>query len=141
MVLLLVLGAIKREIITWFLTNVLPTIVIFAVVLAIMLRRTQHESLGRAIQMLVDDETQDKGLLGRHEVVLDDAAIRDVTAATESRTRWSAVDRVEQDEAYIFIYTSAHAACVIPKRAFADTAAAIAFHDAAMRYRDAAAGR
>jgi hypothetical protein len=49
------------------------------------------------------------------------------------------VDRVEQNGDYIFIYTTPHAAYVIPRRAFGSPAEATSFYQFAKINKEAAA--
>lgn len=80
-----------------------------------------------AILRLVGQERPEGGQLGRHRVELSDGGLLERTAVGESRTSWAGVDRVEEDPQYIYIYTSAAAAHVVPKRAFAAPSGAEAF--------------
>ena len=85
----------------------------------------------RAINQMLKQHEQDKGQLGRHQIVLDETGVIESTAVGETRTSWSGIDRVEQNEDYIFLYTQPHAAHVVPKRAFADTDDAQSFYEMA----------
>jgi hypothetical protein len=93
----------------------------------------------RAIRQLLEEERPDRGQLGRHRLVLDEAGLSESTAVGASRTAWAGVDRVEQNRDYIFIYTAPVAAHVIPKRAFLDPQQAEEFYQLS-RTRKAAAG-
>jgi hypothetical protein len=81
----------------------------------------------RTILRLLENEKPGKGQLGRHRIVLSQDGLIESTAVGESRTSWAGVDRIEQDPRNIYIYTSAAAAHVIPKRAFKDPQEADAF--------------
>jgi YcxB-like protein len=83
----------------------------------------QRQMLRRAIHGLVGEEKADKGQLGTHTIALSEQGLVERTAVGESRTSWAGVDRVEQNDDYIFIYTSPIAAHLIPKRAFAGSQA------------------
>jgi hypothetical protein len=93
----------------------------------------------RAIRQLLEEGRPDRGQLGRHRLVLDEAGLSESTAVGASRTAWAGVDRVEQNRDYIFIYTAPVAAHVIPKRAFLDPQQAEEFYQLS-RTRKAAAG-
>jgi hypothetical protein len=80
-----------------------------------------------------------KGLLGRHKVVLNEGVLIERTAVGESRLLWAGVDRVEQNEEYIFIYTQPNAAHVIPKRAFDNAQLAESFYQLARISKESAA--
>lgn len=72
----------------------------------------------RAIRDLIKEEKPDKGQLGRHTVKLDEAGVVESTVVGQLRASWAGIDRVEEDSDYIFIYTAAAAALLIPRRAF-----------------------
>ena len=76
--------------------------------------------MGRAIRGLLREENPGGGLLGKHRVAVNSEGIVDSTPVGESRTSWTGVHRIEEDPGYIFVYTSAVGAHVLPKRAFGD---------------------
>jgi hypothetical protein len=80
-----------------------------------------------------------KGLLGRHKVVLNEGELIESTAVGESRMLWAGVDRVEQNGEYIFIYTQPNAAHIIPKRAFNNAQSAESFYQLARIRKESAA--
>jgi YcxB-like protein len=94
--------------------------------------------IGRAIRQLFTDERPDRGVLGRHRVVLSDDGVLESTAVNQSSHAWAGVDRVEESADHIFIYTSVAAAHVIPKRAFRDPEEAEAFLRLAHSRKEAA---
>jgi hypothetical protein len=103
---------IRWRLISWpFLAIVFP----ITVLLYYMIERSM---VRRAIRKLVAREKPDRGQLGRHTIRLLDEGFQETTAVGESRTYWAGIDRVEQDDGYIYLYTAAAAAHVIPKRAF-----------------------
>jgi hypothetical protein len=51
----------------------------------------------------------------------------------DARLLWTAVQGVAQDDNAIYIYTTATAAYIVPRRAFADSAQAQEFYEAALR--------
>jgi hypothetical protein len=91
----------------------------------------------RLILRLLKDEKPGRGQLGKHRLAMNEEGIVESTGVNQSRTSWIGVDRVEQNADYIFIYTSPHAAHMIPKRAFRDPQEAEAFYQFA-RTRKAA---
>ena len=107
-------------VLTWL--NVILFIVLVSVLTPVAGLIERHLSRS-AIRDFVRREKPGKGQLGRHMVALYDDAVVETTATGEMRTTWAGVDRVEQDDNYIFIYTSAASAHVIPKRAFSGDAA------------------
>ena len=81
---------------------------------------------------------RNKGIWGQHKITLQENELIEISAAGESRTLWAAVERLEQNEEYIFIYTSSMAAHVIPKHAFPDKQQAERFYSTARAYCDRA---
>jgi len=92
----------------------------------------------RTIRRLLAEEKPDRGQLGKHRVVVSETGLVESTAVGESRTSWAGVDRIEQNQQYIFIYTSAAAAHMIPKRAFSSVQEAEAFYQLARAGKEAA---
>ena len=92
----------------------------------------------RAINELIDKEKPGKGLLGKHKIIMNEKEVIESTDVGQSRTSWIGVDRVEQSDEHIFIYTTPHAAHLIPKRSFASGSAAESFWEAAKLYKHAA---
>jgi hypothetical protein len=92
----------------------------------------------RAIRRMLEEERPGRGQVGKHRLALSEDGIVESTAVSESRTSWAGVDRVEQNSDYIFIYTSAAAAHMIPKRAFRDLQEAEAFYQLARARKTAA---
>ena len=66
----------------------------------------------------VDDNTPEKGTLGRHRIVVDDSGLAESTAVGEERVRWPGVYRIDRDSIAFYIYTGPHKAHMIPLRAF-----------------------
>jgi hypothetical protein len=93
----------------------------------------------RAILELLKEEKPGKGQLGAHKVTLGEAGLVEGTAVGESRTSWAGVDRVEQNQDYIFIYTAPIAAHIIPRRAFSSLQEAESFYQLATVSKAAAA--
>ena len=92
----------------------------------------------RSINELVSEEKLDSGLLGKHKIILNDNDVVEMTEVGESKTSWRGVHRLEQSDEYIFVYTTAIGAHVIPKRAFANRNDADKFWEAANHYKQAA---
>ena len=85
----------------------------------------------RAILDTLKEEKPDRGQLGYHKVILNEAGLVETTAVNDSRHSWAGVDRVEHDQQYIYIYTAPHAAHIIPKRAFSNLQEAESFYQLA----------
>ena len=64
-------------------------------------------------------EGSNKSLLGYHEISLSSDGIIAKTLAGESKLNWASVEKVIENDKYIFIYIGAINAVVVPKNAFA----------------------
>ena len=71
-------------------------------------------------------EGRNRTLLGRQRVTISPEGISRSSDFDQTTVRWSAVERVIKDKDHAFVYTSALAAIIIPRRAFADD---VAFDD------------
>ncbi len=63
-------------------------------------------------------EGHGKALLGPHEVEIGPDGVDERTGQGATHQAWSGIERVVEDERYIYIYTQPVAAHVIPKAAF-----------------------
>jgi hypothetical protein len=114
-----------------FLVVALPTVFLAQWYLETRLMR-------RAILGLLREEKPGRGLLGKHRLVVSESGLIESTAVGESRTSWAGVDRIEQNPEYFFIYASAAAAHIIPKRAFRDMQEAEGFYQLTRASKEAA---
>jgi YcxB-like protein len=114
-----------------FLVVAFPIVVLFQWAL-------ERRLVRRAILQLLKEEKPGKGQLGKHRIVVSEDGLFESTVVGESRTSWAGVDRIEQNPEYIFIYTSAAAAHVIPKRAFRDMQEAEGFLQLSRTSKEAA---
>jgi len=112
------------------LSRVSVTFIVLAFAIAALFQWLFETRLMRLlIRRMLSDEKPERGHLGRHRLILDDDGAVERTAVNESRTSWAGIDRIEQDAAYIFVYTSPNAAHVVPRRAFADARQAEDFYE------------
>ncbi|WP_255288064.1 YcxB family protein [Bacillus pseudomycoides] len=58
-------------------------------------------------------------LLGTHNVQIIDEGIIETNNGGETKLNWKGIEKVEENEAYIFIYVSSMSANIVPKHAFA----------------------
>jgi hypothetical protein len=91
----------------------------------------------RAILKLVQEEKPDRGQLGSHKISLTETELVETTHVGQSRTHWAGIDRVEQNNDYIFIYTTPHAAYIVPKRSFDSQHQAESFYQLARVSKEA----
>jgi hypothetical protein len=64
-------------------------------------------------------EGQNRGLFSRHRVTISPEGVADASEHGQSSTAWRAVERVAAADEYVYIYTNALAAIIVPRRAFA----------------------
>ncbi len=76
------------------------------------------------------------GLLGEHLVEMDDNGVRERTSVRDGFHPWVDMDRVEQNQDYLYLFWSATQACIIPKRSFSCANDAEEFYNAASHYYD-----
>jgi hypothetical protein len=79
--------------------------------------------------------SENKGVLGNHFLAIGPEGVRERSAVGESTTAWIGIERIEDDEQYLFLYTGPLQAHLIPKRAFATSQEADAFFRLAQTYR------
>ena len=79
-------------------------------------------------------EGQNKGAFGNHIIALDPEGVTAISDVGESRTGWAGIEKVEENEEYVFLYTGSLQAHVIPKRAFLGGAEAAEFFKLAQAY-------
>ncbi len=91
----------------------------------------QRRYMRRSILEQLKEEKPDRGQLGVHKIILNETGLIERTVVGESRTSWTGIHRVEQDEKYIYIYIGPHAAHIIPKRAFSNLQEAESFYQLA----------
>ncbi|MEI4619745.1 YcxB family protein [Bacillus cereus] len=58
-------------------------------------------------------------LLGKHNLQIIDEGIIETNSGGETKRNWKGIEKVEENEAYIFIYVSSMSANIVPKTAFA----------------------
>jgi hypothetical protein len=88
-----------------------------------------------AVQAAVVQE----GALEPRTVRIDRDGVWCRTTATEGRTSWNAIEKVESDRYSIYLYTSPRCAIFVPRRAFPTARDADLFVEAAQEYQRTAA--
>lgn len=114
-------------------TSYLPTIsyvigVVFSVGASLVYPYIYKRSVTRQARKLFR-EGSNKSLLGRHELHLSPDGIHYKTISSESKINWSSIEKVVQNEKYVFMYIGALNAIVVPKTAFASSKEQIKFLD------------
>jgi hypothetical protein len=58
------------------------------------------------------------GMLGKHKLQVTEQGLTVMTSVNSSFQTWAGVHSIQEDDQYIFIYTTPISAHIIPKRAF-----------------------
>lgn len=61
------------------------------------------------------EEGKNKGVLGKHTIRIDEDGLHETSEVSEGKTLWSGIERIGEDENYLFVYVQAMMAHVIPK--------------------------
>lgn len=115
-----------------------PGIMIFALMFMIgsfthaYTRKKPNRAFVRRVKNLFGDG-RNVSLFGQHHLLLHEEHVEVRTPYSQGTIRWEAIERVEQDEEYIFIYTSSLNAHIIHKRFFPTPGHAQAFFELAHR--------
>lgn len=79
-----------------------------------------------------------RGSVGPHRLRIDERGIVDATPFSESRIVWAGIEEVVESPDQVLIYLGAHAAVIVPKRAFASDLAVGAFVEGMNELKEAA---
>lgn len=77
------------------------------------LKRFDELSLKKTKKMI--EEGNNSALLGTHNIEFSDGYFSVKEPGSEYKTNWSAINKIEENEKYIFIYITSVSACIIPK--------------------------
>lgn len=64
------------------------------------------------------NESRKGNMFGLHTLVMDKKGFTEKNRAGEKKTNWAGIERIDEDEAYFFLFTSIVEAYIIPKRSF-----------------------
>jgi YcxB-like protein len=79
---------------------------------------------------------KNNGILGEHKIQLTEEEIIESTSINKTHHKWAAIERVDENDDYIFITTTAGGTYNIPKRDFASTDSAREFYSQSLIYFD-----
>lgn len=71
---------------------------------------------------------KDKGMIGEIELTISSEGIFEKSEAGDTKIKWSGVEKIEQNEQYVFVYIGSLMAYVIPKRTFPNESALQEFY-------------
>ncbi len=77
-------------------------------------KRMFNRTLDKTRKMI--EEGDNTGILGRHELTLNDDGIIHVEPESEQKIKWSGIKKLEESDSYYFLYNTAVSAIVIPKQ-------------------------
>lgn len=84
-------------------------------------------------------EGRNAAVFGRQTLAISASGFTRTASGAHSEARWDAVERVASTPGYLFIYTSAVTAHIVPRRAFPDDRSFDAFTAAARRWAEGGA--
>jgi YcxB-like protein len=79
---------------------------------------------------------KDNGVLGEHKICLTEEAMIESTSVNESHNKWTAIERIDENDNYIFITTTSSGTYNIPKRDFSSSDTATQFYNQARVYHE-----
>lgn len=79
---------------------------------------------------------ENKGFIGKHVMTLAPDELTETTEVNETKQKWSGVEKIVENDDYIFIYISALNAHIIPKRAFENESDVASFVETAKQYKE-----
>ena len=76
-----------------------------------------YNHIERNIKKMLREGSYSK-LLGKHHLQITDEGIIETNSGGETKRNWNGIEKIEENEAYIFIYVSSMSANIVPKTAF-----------------------
>ena len=80
-------------------------------------------------------EGQNKGSIGNHIIAIDAEGVTEISDVGESHVAWSGIEKIEENENYLFLYVGSLQAHIIPKQAFLNEGEAAEFLKLAQDYQ------
>lgn len=75
-----------------------------------------------------------RGLIGKHELVINEAGVREKTEFNDSLFRWSGFHKLISTTHYFYLYVNEGSVHVVPKRSFASEQACDSFEKVILKY-------
>lgn len=91
-----------------------------------------------AINSTVKKHKRGEGVLGEHLIRFEEDFLVEITDVNQTNHSWKGVDRIEENQDYIFIFTSPLNAHIIPKRFFGNNQESSIFFEEAKRFKESA---
>lgn len=77
----------------------------------------QRNQVRKAVESMLS-EGKNREVIGKQRLTVDDKGIGEITSVSSSFSTWEGIEKVVQNEKYIFIYKSSNNAYIIPKSTF-----------------------
>jgi hypothetical protein len=119
-----------------YLLDALAGLITFLVMLPVYImvyKKSVRKNLNRTLSRMIG-EGRNRTMLGHQRVEISEKEITSTNEVSRGSILWVGVERIEQTNEYIIIYTASIKAVIIPKRAFQDRREAEVFYSTARRY-------
>ena len=114
-------------------SSLLPLVIIGAFLYGILSPTALRWQSTRVVKKTYS-KSQNRGLIGRHKVVLTPENLVYESDIAETKTDWATVTKMESTASHLFIFTSKASALAVPCRAFSDESEYSKFYEATRRY-------
>lgn len=108
-------------IVSWVTEEWLPglfiTFAVASVLWVILYPKYFYGHIKRNVSKMLNESRNDN-MFGLHTLVMDRKGFTEKNRAGEKKTNWSGIERVEENEAYFFLFISIMEAYIVPKRVF-----------------------
>lgn len=111
-----------------YITFLLAFTIVTVLVLTYSLRRQLDKQADNVATKILATEKY-REALSEHTISIGDFGLLETTELKEWYWTWTGVDRIEQDDSYIFIFLKSARAHIIPKRAFTNTEQVMEFYN------------
>lgn len=108
-------------------------LLVFALVWFIFMPSSYKRGIKKYVRRMYS-EGKNKSVICKHKLSVVPEGIVETTNVGEANIHWGAIEKVEATDKYIFIYTSAVAAIIVPKKAFSDDSKYTEFIETVKRY-------
>jgi hypothetical protein len=110
-------------------------VLVFWLVYLLMIPLSTRLNINAFVKRL-KKEGKNTALWGRHRITINEQELLASSEVEESHLRWAGIERVTENDDYIFIYVTTVSAHVIPKKFFSDPTQAQLFYQTAQKYFD-----
>jgi hypothetical protein len=108
------------------LPTIVPVAIVFILAWIFAYPRFYWQLFDNNVKYLIS-QGKNKGIVGKHMIEISEKGLCETTEVNQSIVVWSGLERIEQNEQYVFAFVNPMMAHIIPIRAFADAKQAIEF--------------